>query len=68
VEPHIGADAESGLVHSVIGAAAKANDVTQTGVLLRGDGGHAFAYLGNRCVDKPEEAQGQGRHVTMQRA
>jgi IS5 family transposase len=36
LKAHIGADAESGLVHTVIGTAAYVNDVTQAGALLHG--------------------------------
>src|SRR5476651_2222801 len=37
MKAHIGADAESGLVHSVIGTAANINDVTRGNALLHGD-------------------------------
>jgi len=37
MKAHIGVDAESGLVHTVIGTAANVNDVTQAGALLHGD-------------------------------
>jgi len=33
---HIGVDADSGLVHSIIGTAANVNDVSQAGRLLHG--------------------------------
>jgi IS5 family transposase len=36
MKAHIGVDAESGLVHTVIGTAANVNDVTQAGALLHG--------------------------------
>ena len=36
MKAHIGADAESGLVHSVVGTAANVADVTQVGKLLHG--------------------------------
>ena len=39
MKPHIGVDADSGLVHSVIGTAANVNDVTQ-GHVLRLQGKH----------------------------
>ena len=39
---HIGVDAHSGLVHSVVGTAANVNDVTQAGALLHGDEEAAF--------------------------
>ncbi len=37
MKAHIGVDAESGLVHTVVGTAANVNDVTQAGALLHGD-------------------------------
>ena len=40
---HIGVDAQSGLVHSVIGTAANVNDVTQASALTHGDEQVVFA-------------------------
>ena len=37
MKAHIGADAESGLVHSVVGTAANVADVTQVDKLLHGE-------------------------------
>jgi IS5 family transposase len=58
MKAHIGVDAESGLVHSVVGTAANVNDVTQAGALLHGQETAAFGDAGYRGVDKREEAQG----------
>src|SRR3982751_4907752 len=66
MKSHIGVDAESGLVHSVIGTAANVADVTQAGALLHGDEAHAFGDAGYRGVDKREEAQGPQWQVAMQ--
>jgi transposase, IS5 family len=66
MKAHIGVDAESGLVHSVIGTAANVNDVTQAGALLHGDEDVAFGDAGYRGVDKRDEAQGPDWHVAMQ--
>ena len=63
---HIGVDAESGLVHSVMGTAANVNDVTQAGALLHGKEDVAFGDAGYRGVDKRVEAQGPQWHVAMQ--
>ena len=41
MKAQIGVDAESGLVHTVIGKAANVNDVTQATVLLHGEEEHA---------------------------
>jgi IS5 family transposase len=66
MKAHIGVDAHSGLVHSVIGTAANVADVTQAGALLHGDEKDAFGDAGYRGVQKREEAQGPSWHVAMQ--
>lgn len=66
MKAHIGVDADSGLVHSVIGTAANVGDVTQAGALLHGGEDHAFGDAGYRGVDKREEAIGPRWHVAMQ--
>ncbi|ODV00127.1 MAG: transposase [Rubrivivax sp. SCN 70-15] len=66
MKAHIGVDAESGLMHTVIGTAANVNDVTQAGALLHGDEEDAFGDAGYRGVHKREEAQGPRWHVAMQ--
>jgi len=65
MKAHIGVDAESGLVHSVIGTAANINDVTQAGGLLHGQETDAFGDAGYRGVSKRPEAQGPQWHVAM---
>ena len=57
MKAHIGVDAESGLVHTVIGTAANVNDVTQATQLLHGQEQDVFADAGYQGVDKREEAQ-----------
>ncbi len=59
MKAHIGVDAESGLVHSVVGTAANVSDVTQAGALLHGEEEAAFGDAGYRGVHKRDEAQGQ---------
>jgi IS5 family transposase len=66
MKAHIGVDAESGLVHTVIGTAANVNDVTQAGALLHGQETAAFGDAGYRGVDKRPEAQGPAWYVAMQ--
>ena len=66
MKAHIGVDAESGIVHSLVCTAANINDVTQAGELLHGDEAHAFGDAGYRGVDKREEAQGPQWHIAMQ--
>ena len=58
MKAHIGVDAESGLVHTVIGTAANVNDVTQAAALLHGEENVVFADAGYRGVGKREEARG----------
>lgn len=65
MKAHIGVDAESGLVHTVIGTAANVNDVTQAGALLHGQETAAFGDAGYRGVHKREEAKGPNWHVAM---
>jgi IS5 family transposase len=66
MKAHIGVDAESGLVHSVLGTAANVSDITQAGALLHGDEQLAFGDAGYRGVHKREEAKGPRWHVAMQ--
>ena len=65
MKAHIGVDADSGMVHSVIGTAANVGDVTQAGGLLHGDEQVAFGDAGYRGVAKRVEAQGPEWHVAM---
>lgn len=55
MKAHIGVDADSGLVHTVIGTAANVADVTQAHALLRGDEQQAFGDAGYQGVEKREE-------------
>jgi IS5 family transposase len=57
MKAHIGVDAESGLVHTVIGTAANVNDVTQAAALLHGEEKVVFADAGYQGVAKREEAK-----------
>ena len=54
---HIGVDADSGLVHTVVGAAANVNDVTQAHALVHGDETDVFADSGYQGVGKRQETQ-----------
>ncbi len=65
MKAHIGVDARSGLVHSVLGTAANVADITQAGALLHGDEADAFGDAGYQGVHKREEAQGPRWHVAM---
>jgi IS5 family transposase len=67
MKAHIGVDADSGLVHSVVGTAANVNDVTQAGALVHGEETDVFADAGYQGVAKREETQGikANWHVAM---
>jgi len=51
MKAHVGVDAESGLVHTVVGTAANVSDVTQAHALLHGEETDVFADAGYRGVD-----------------
>jgi IS5 family transposase len=55
MKAHIGVDAESGLVHTVVGTAANEADVTQTEHLLHGEEKDGFLDAGYVGADKREE-------------
>lgn len=57
MKAHIGVDADSGLVHTVVGTAANVNDVTQAHKLLHGQETQAFTDSGYQGVDKRPETQ-----------
>jgi IS5 family transposase len=59
MKAHIGADAESGLVHSVAGTAANVADVTQVDRLLHGEENVVCADAGYTGVEKREEHAGR---------
>ena len=63
MKAHIGADAQSGLVHTVTGTAANVADVAQTHELLHGEEKEAYADAGYRGVEKRGEILAQGREV-----
>ena len=65
MKAHIGVDADSGLVHTVIGTAANVNDVTQGHGLLHGDEQVVFADAGYQGATKRPEATGVDWHVAM---
>ena len=65
MKAHIGVDADSGLVHTVIGTAANVNDVTQGHALLHGDEEVVFADAGYQGAMKRNEATGVPWQVAM---
>jgi transposase, IS5 family len=65
MKAHIGVDAHSGLVHSVVGTPANVNDVTQAGALLHGQEEAAFGDAGYQGAHKREGAGAARWHVAM---
>jgi len=65
MKAHVGSDAESGLVHTVVGTAANVNDVTRGHELLHGDESTVFADAGYQGAMKRPEATGVPWHVAM---
>ena len=58
MKAHIGVDAHSGLVHTVIGTAGNVSDISQAQALLHGDEQAAFGDAGYQGVEKrPESAE-----------
>lgn len=58
MKAHIGVNAQSGLVHTVVGTAANVNDLTQAGALLHGEEQAASGDAGYQGVHKRPEAAG----------
>jgi IS5 family transposase len=65
MKAHISVDADSGLVHTVVGTAANVNDVTQGHALLHGQEEVVFADAGYQGVMKRPEATGVQWQVAM---
>jgi IS5 family transposase len=70
LKAHIGVDAASGLVHTVIGTAGNVSDVTQAHALLHGDEIAALGDAGYQGVEKRAENLGKAVtwHVAMKRS
>jgi IS5 family transposase len=66
MKAHIGADADSGLVHTVRGTAANVNDVVEANRLLHGAETDAFGDAGYQGAHKRPDARDDVRwHVAM---
>ena len=67
---HIAVDAESGLVHTVVGTAGNVSDVTQAHALLHGDETAAIGDASYKGVEKRTENVGKAVkwHVAMKRS
>lgn len=70
MKAHIGVDATSGLVHTVVGTAGNVADVTQAHALLHGDEIAALGDAGYQGVEKRPENLGKTLtwHVAMKRS
>ena len=70
MKAHIGVDAASGLVHTLIGIAGNVADITQAHALLHGDEIAVLADAGYQGVDKRRENQNNTVHwrVAMKRS
>ncbi|MBI3903712.1 MAG: IS5 family transposase [Nitrosomonadales bacterium] len=58
MKAHIGVDANSGLVHSVVGTAGNVSDISQAHALLHGDEVMAFGDAGYQGIEKRSEHVG----------
>lgn len=65
MKAHIGVDAASGLVHTVVATPANVNDMNVAGQLLHGDELNAFGDAGYQGVHKRPEARGPTWHVAL---
>src|SRR5689334_8950675 len=66
MKAHIGVDAESGLVHTVIGTSGNVNDVVLANGLLHGEEGTVFADSGYRGAHKrPDAKPGVTWHIAV---
>ena len=59
MKAHIGVDADSGLVHSVVGTAANVSDISQVDQLLHGEENMVGADAGYTGVEKRPEHEGR---------
>ena len=57
MKAHIGADAESGMVHTVVGTSGNVHDVTQGNHLLHGQESVAFGDAGYQGIEKRADAK-----------
>lgn len=55
MKAHIGVDADSGLVHSLVGTAGHVSDISQAHALLHGEEIMAFGDAGYQGIEKREE-------------
>lgn len=66
MKAHVGVDAESGLVHTVIGTAANVHDINAAEALLHGQETDVYADAGYQGIEKRCKANPVRWHVAMQ--
>lgn len=65
MKAHIGVDAESGLVHTVIGTAANVHDINAAEALLHGQEKDVYADAGYQGIEKRCQANPVRWHIAM---
>jgi IS5 family transposase len=65
MKAHIGVDAESGLVHTVVGTAANVHDITEAHALLHGQETDVYADAGYQAIEKRCETGAVRWHIAM---
>src|ERR1051325_4009138 len=65
MKAHVGVDAESGLVHTVIGTAANVHDINKAEALLHGHETDVYADAGYQGIEKRCQANPVRWHVAM---
>jgi IS5 family transposase len=65
MKAHVGVDAQSGLVHTVIGTSANVHDITAAEALLQGGETDVYADAGYQGIEKRCEADAVRWHVAM---
>jgi IS5 family transposase len=66
MKAHVGADAESGLIHTVIGTPANVADVKCAPALLHGEEETGYGDAGYTGVEKRQEQSGQAQEITWE--
>jgi IS5 family transposase len=65
MKAHIGVDAESGIVHTVIGTAANEHDINAALALLHGEEADVYADAGYQGIEKRKQTCSARWHVAM---
>ena len=65
MKAHVGMDAESGLVRTVIGTAANVHDVNPAQALLHGEEADVYADAGYQGIEKRDKVDSMRWHVAM---